>query len=95
MTEINEVTETTASEFKKKLSKVLKKHDSTNIEMDNLLELIKKIKITKKPRVKRDLTSYNIFMKESMKQVKIDNPLFRRQDVLKESARLWKLEKED
>ena len=48
---------------------------------------------TKKNVVKRPLTGYNIFMQESMKQVKIDNPDLIQKDVMKESVRLWHIHK--
>jgi hypothetical protein len=56
------MTESTATEFKTQLTKALRKLDSDNIDIK-----------TKKNVVKRPLTTYNIFMRESMKHVKIDN----------------------
>ena len=86
---MTDMTETTATEFKKKLTNALKKLDSNDIEIETLLELIKKIKITKKKSVKRDPTPYNNFMQKSMKQVRIDQPDLLQKDVMRESVRLW------
>ena len=87
------MTEATATEFKTKLTKALRKLDSDNIDIDIVIETMNKIKITKKNVVKRPLTGYNIFMQESMKQVKIDNPDLIQKDVMKESVRLWHIHK--
>jgi hypothetical protein len=91
---MTEMTEMTATEFKKKLTKALGKLVNDVIDIDSIMETMQKIKITKKKTVKRALTPYNIFMKDTMKQVKIDQPDLPQMDVMRESVRLWKLQKD-
>jgi hypothetical protein len=90
---MTDMTEMTATQFKTKFTKALRKLDSGDIDIDLVIETMKKIKITKKNDVKRPLTVYNLFMQESLKQVKIDNPHLIQKDVMKESVRLWHIHK--
>lgn len=89
MTEITEITEMTATEFKKKLTTALRKLDNDSIDLNKVLEIMKKLKITKKKGTKRPLTEYNIFMQTTLRQVGIDQPTLIQKDVMREASRLW------
>ena len=89
MTEITEITEMTATEFKKKLTTTLRKLDNDSIDLNKVLEIMKKLKITKKKGTKRPLTEYNIFMQTTLRQVGIDQPTLIQKDVMREASRLW------
>jgi len=93
MAEITEITEMTATEFKKKLTKALLKLEPDNVDLNMVLEIMKKLKITKKKSSKRPLTDYNIFMQTSMKQIRIDQPTLKQKDVMKEAVILWNANK--
>jgi len=88
-----EMTEMTATEFKKKFSKALLKLEPENIDLDAVRGLLKKVKITKKSNAKRPLTAYNIFMKDALTQVKMEQPELKQMDVMREAVLLWNKQK--
>jgi hypothetical protein len=95
MTDITDMKEMLATEYKTKLTKALHKLELENIDLNTIIQTMKKIKITKKTSVKRPLTAYNLFMQVSLKQVKIDYPNITQQDVMTETARLWNIHKKN
>lgn len=75
------VTEKEFEEYRKKMEKMLdKKIDQPT---SGVVPIETSVKVKKLPN------QYNLFVKEQMSKIKINNPTINNKDVLKEIAKLW------